>query len=105
MRNPNRRLKSLWDKDYFPEMDNEGRAVRRNTGGRMLAPELRDKPMSIRCLLLIPKNLVYILIFIICFSFAAMCYITYNNVNLKEFVKWGKLERQDFEVHDLFKKL
>ena len=103
MLNPNRRLKKLWEKDYVATTDIEGKIIHRHNGGRVLAPELRDKPMYVRCILLIPKNLVYVFLLIICLSFAAMTYITYTETNLKEFVKWGKLQRQEFEVHDLYR--
>ena len=56
-------------------------------------------------MLCIPKNLVYIFILMICFSFGAMSYIAYSGTNLKEFVKSGKAERSQFEIHELFKVL
>ena len=87
MLNPNRRLKSLWEKDYFA---NGNSSVDPESRGRQLAPELRDKPMYVRCLLLIPKNLVYVFILVIAFAFAAMTYITYTEQNLREFVSWGR---------------
>lgn len=99
MLNPNRRLKSLWEKDFFANnssIDPESR-------GRQLAPELRDKPMYVRCLLLIPKNLVYVFILVICFAFAAMTYITYTEQNLREFVTWGKSQRKEVDIHSLYK--
>jgi len=59
----------------------------------------------VRCLLLIPKNLVYVFILVICFAFAAMSYIAYTEKDLKEFINWGKVERKEFVIHDLFKTL
>ena len=59
--------------------------------------------MYIRCLLLIPKNLVYVFILVIIFAFCAMSYITYFEKDLKEFVSWSKPEvKKDFVVHDFF---
>lgn len=58
--------------------------------------------MYVRFLLLIPKNLVYVFLIIICFSFAAMSYIAYYEVDLKKFVKVGVKERKEFIIHDMF---
>ena len=51
---------------------------------------------------MIPKNLVYVFLIIICFSFAAMSYIAYYEVDLKKFVKVGVKERKEFIIHDMF---
>ena len=70
-----------------------------------MAPQLRHKPMYVRCMLLVPKNLVYVFILVIVFAFCAMSYITYTEADLKDFVKWGKVERKEFQIHDFFKLL
>ena len=61
--------------------------------------------MYVRCLLLIPKNLVYVFILVICFAFAAMTYITYTDTDLKDFIRFGVNERPLFYIHDMFKLL
>ena len=58
--------------------------------------------MYVRCLLLIPKNLVYVFILVICFAFSAMSYIAYTEKDLKEFISFGVKERNVFVIHDLY---
>lgn len=98
MINPNRRLKVLFEKSAY-------QANAEPYGSNRIAPELQDKPLYIKCLLLIPKNLVYVFLLVICFAFAAMTYITYTDYDLKSFVNWGVAERKEFVVHDMFKVL
>ena len=98
MRNPNRRLKVLFESHHSTNAEPLG-------SSRRLAPELQAKPMYVRCLLLIPKNLVYVFLVIICFAFAAMSYIAYTEKDLKEFLSWRVKEREEFTIHDMFKLL
>ena len=81
MKNPNRRFKSLWEETYYDEPSTHPSMFNRPEDGhtrQQLAPELVSKPIYVRCLLLIPKNLVYVFILVICFAFGAMSYITYT---------------------------
>ena len=43
-------------------------------------------------LLAIPKNLVYIFVGIVCFAFAAMCYITYTEKDLNQFLRYDRTQ-------------
>ena len=40
----------------------------------------------------IPKNLVYIFVAVIVFAFAAMCYITYTERNMTEFLTFDRTQ-------------
>lgn len=52
-----------------------------------------------------PKNLVYIFVGIVCFAFAAMCYITYTERDLAKFLKKRQTTEEVVIVDPLFTSL
>ena len=52
-----------------------------------------------------PKNLVYIFVGIVFFAFAAMCYITYTEKDLAQFLKVKKIQEEVVIVDPLFTSL
>ena len=56
-------------------------------------------------LLAVPKNLVYIFVGIVCFAFAAMCYITYTERDLAQFLTVKKVQEEVVIVDPLFTSL
>ena len=58
-----------------------------------------------KVLLAVPKNLVYIFVGIVCFAFAAMCYITYTERDLAQFLKVKKIQEEVVIVDPLFTSL
>ena len=58
-----------------------------------------------KILLAIPKNLVYIFVGIVLFAFLAMCYITYTEQNLQEFLMNTGQEQEVTVVDPLFTSL
>ena len=50
------------------------------------------KTLSMRLLLLVPKNLVYVFVLIILFAFGGMMYITYTEKNMGEFLTYNRTQ-------------
>ena len=57
---------------------------------RRTAPKNKPIPLWQEILFAVPKNLVYILIFVVVASFAIMCWIIYTERNLSDFVAYDR---------------
>ena len=63
-----------------------------------------EQTWQMKCLLLIPKNLVYVFVAVILFAFSGMMYITYTEKNMTEFLTYNRTQ-EVVVVDPLFSKL
>ena len=62
-------------------------------------------PLWKELLWLVPKNLVYILIFVVVASFAVMCWLVYTERNLAQFISSYDRSKEVVVVNPLFAQL
>ena len=74
------------------------------TRARRTTQKKTEQPLWLKLAWAIPKNLVYILVFIIFGAFLFMCWMTYTEQNMTEFLAYDRTREYE-SVHPLFAKL